>query len=142
MKKDTYTLDEISSLADVPKRTLRYYIQLGLMDSPEGVGRGAYYTVRHLEKALEIRKWKSAGLSLERIQEILTAPNSEAIPIPKKKTGDIEVWSKIYLVEGVELHIEPKSADLSPEKLRELSRRVGQLLDELNLRDAAGEDKQ
>ncbi len=53
------------------KRTVRYYIQKGLVDRPEGVGKGAFYSHTHLEQLLAIRKWKTAGLSLERIQDIL-----------------------------------------------------------------------
>jgi len=58
----------------IPRRTTRYYIQIGLIDRPEGVGRGAHYTTRHLEQLLEIRKWQQVGLSLERIRELLAVP--------------------------------------------------------------------
>jgi DNA-binding transcriptional MerR regulator len=54
------------------KRTVRYYIQKGLVDRLEGVGKGAFHSRSHLEQLLSIRKWKAAGLSRERIQEILT----------------------------------------------------------------------
>ena len=39
-----FTLDDISALAELPRRTVRYYIQSGLIDRPQGVGKGAYYT--------------------------------------------------------------------------------------------------
>ena len=62
----TFALDELATLADLPRRTVRYYIQIGLVDRPEGAARGAFYTRRHLEQLLLVRKWQLAGLSLER----------------------------------------------------------------------------
>ena len=67
----TFTPDETAALAELPRRTVRYYIQSGLIDRPQGVGKGAYYTQRHVEQLLLVRKWQLAGLSLERIGELL-----------------------------------------------------------------------
>lgn len=43
MNKNTqkFTLDDLSRLVELPKRTIRYYIQQGLVDRPEGAKRGA-----------------------------------------------------------------------------------------------------
>ena len=46
---ETLTLDELAALVDLPKRTVRYYIQLGLVDRPEGETRAARYGPRHAE---------------------------------------------------------------------------------------------
>ena len=81
-KEQLFTLDEISSLVDLSRRTVRYYIQVGLVDRPDGVGRGARYTNRHLDQLLEIRKWQQAGLSLERIRELLGAGGEETLKPP------------------------------------------------------------
>ena len=64
----TYTLDGLCTLAELPKRTVRYYIQLGLVDRPVGETRAAHYTSHHLEQLLQIRKWSEAGVSLERVK--------------------------------------------------------------------------
>ena len=61
----TYSLDELCTLSELPKRTVRYYIQLGLVDRPVGETRAAHYSVRQLEQLLLIRKWSQAGVSLE-----------------------------------------------------------------------------
>ena len=124
-----YTLDELSALAELPRRTVRYYIQIGLLERPGGVGRGAHYGQRHLEQLLEIRKWTRAGLALERIRALL-APGSEGAPVPPpppRGAGTVEVWSHIVLGEGVELTLEPRRAGLSPEQVRELARGVSAL---------------
>jgi DNA-binding transcriptional MerR regulator len=122
----TFNLDELSGLTNLPRRTIRYYIQTGLLAKPTGVGRGAHYTTHHLDQLLEIRKWQQAGLSLERIQELLQARDNPSLlppPLPRK-AGTVEVWSHLVLGEGIELMIEPNRAHLSPEQLRELAREV------------------
>jgi len=124
------TINELCSLVGMTRRKVRYYIQKGLVDRPEGVGKGAFYSHSHLEQLLSIRKWKAAGLSLERIQEILTGEkdvyhsDKPFLPPLPKKQGSIEVWSHIYLDDGIEIHIEPKRAGLSPERVRVLFREI------------------
>ena len=59
--------------ADVPGRTVRFYIQKGLLPGPEGEKRGAYYTDAHLAELLRIRQWQDAGLSLDAIAALLQA---------------------------------------------------------------------
>jgi hypothetical protein len=36
-----FPLDEIAALAELPQRTVRYYIQTGLVDRPQGIVKGA-----------------------------------------------------------------------------------------------------
>lgn len=125
----TFSLDELAALVDINTRTIRFYIQKGLVDRPEGLAKGSFYTHRHLEQLLAIRKWKDAGLSLERIQELTReeSGNGSAQPIPpprRRRPGAIEVWSHVHIADGIELHIEPQRAGLSPEQLRALSRAI------------------
>ena len=132
-KAQNFTLDEICALVEMNKRKVRYYIQKGMVERPEGIGKGAYYTHTHLEQLLAIRKWKAAGLSLERIQEILSGDqdadqNHRPIPPPRpKKPGSVEVWSHLNISDGVELQIEPKRAGLHPDQVRVLFREVTNL---------------
>ncbi len=51
----SYPLAELAVLADLPPRTVRYYVQIGLVDRPEGETRAARYGARHLEQLLQIR---------------------------------------------------------------------------------------
>ena len=120
----TYTLEELCTLVDLPKRTIRYYMQIGLVDRPEGLNRGAKYYARHLEQLLGIRKWQDAGLSLERIRELLIAPDPNAPPLKPRAAGSVEVWSHLVVAPGVELTIEPGQAGLAPEQVRALFRAV------------------
>lgn len=120
----TFSLDELATLVDLPKRTIRYYIQVGLVPRPEGETRAARYGQAHLDVLLSIRKWQRAGLSLERIAELLGGPDEPAVPARRRGAGTVEVWSHLVVAEGVELHVEPGQAGLAPEQVRALFRAV------------------
>lgn len=113
----SHTLADLCVLADLAPRTVRYYVQIGLVDRPEGETRAARYGARQLEQLLQIRKWTAAGLSLERIRELL---HGEAPPVaPRARAaGSVEVRSHLLVADGIEVVIEPGRAGLSPEQVR------------------------
>lgn len=118
-----FSLDELATLAGLTPRTVRYYIQQGLVDRPEGEKRGAHYLARHLEQLLQVRRWVDAGLSLERIAELVDG--APADPPPRAaRPGSVEVWSRVTLADGLEVHLEPGRAGLSAEQARALVRRI------------------
>lgn len=103
---------------------MRYYIQIGLVDRPIGETRAAYYTDEHLQQLLTIRKWTEAGLSLERIRELLEGADPAVPPPLPRKPGSVEVMSHLIVTDGVELVIEPGRAGLKPEEVRKLFKKV------------------
>ena len=117
----TYSLDELCALVELPKRTVRYYVQLGLVDRPVGETRAAHYTSHHLEQLLQIRKWSQAGVSLERIGELLDGAPPPA-PQRPRGPGTVEVWSHLVVADGIEITLEPGRAGLTPEQVREFFR--------------------
>ncbi|HEX7644139.1 MAG TPA: MerR family transcriptional regulator [Burkholderiaceae bacterium] len=134
-----YGVDELASLAGLNTRTVRYYIQQGLIDRPFGEKRGAYYVQRHLEQLIELRKWQEAGLSLDRIREILHAPGSGTLPPARRREpGSVEVWSHLYVADGVELMLEPGRSGLSPEAVREFTRGVMALYEHVLQKEQKG----
>ena len=138
----TFTIDQICALVEMNKRTVRFYIQKGLVDRPEGIGKGAFYSHSHLEQLLAIRKWKAAGLSLERIEDILagekkgTTGNQPLPPPLPKKPGAVEVWSHMHVGDGIELHLEPNRAGLSPEQVRALFQGIMNLAKKIREEDS------
>ncbi|MBI5258782.1 MAG: MerR family transcriptional regulator [Burkholderiales bacterium] len=113
------SLDELAGLTALTPRTVRFYIQQGLVDRPLGAKRGAYYLRRHVEQLLLIRRWAEAGLSLDRIRELI-AGAPEDPPRRAAPPGSVEVWSRVTLVDGLEIHLEPGRAGLAPEQVRAL----------------------
>jgi DNA-binding transcriptional MerR regulator len=123
---ERYSIDELSTLAGVTPRTVRYYIAQGLLDRPEGEKRGAHYLRRHLEQLLLIRRWTDAGLSLERVRD-LQAGAPEDPPRRPASPGSVEVWSRVTVADGLEVHLEPGRAGLTPEQVRAFIRGVAAL---------------
>ena len=127
-----HTIDELSTLVELPLRTVRYYIQLGLVDRPIGEKKAAYYTAAHVDQLLTIRKWQNAGLSLERIREILAVPEAGLLPPPRPRgAGTVEVWSHLVVADGLEITLEPGRAGLSSEDVRALFRGVTALYEQI-----------
>jgi DNA-binding transcriptional MerR regulator len=118
-----FTLDELCTLAAVPKRTVRYYIQLGLLDRPVGETRGAHYLSSHLDGLLRIKQLTAAGISLERVRDVLSGEPA-AVPPRPRQPGSVEVRSHIWIAAGIELQVAPEQANASPEQVRALAQAV------------------
>ena len=122
-----FTLGEIAALANQKTRKVRYYIQKGLVDRAQGIGKGAYYTERHIEQLLLVGKWHLAGLHLEQIGEVLKQATTGPLPPTPRRTGTVEVWSHLVVADGVEVTLEPSRAGLSPEQVRAFFRDVSRV---------------
>jgi DNA-binding transcriptional MerR regulator len=118
----TYDAEELATLANVPRRTLRYYIQLGLVDRPIGETRAAFYSWQHLRQLLEVRELTEQGLSLEQIAERRRGDPGDARPSRSTRAGTLSVRTHLQLADGVELVVEPGVARLTPEQLRRFAR--------------------
>lgn len=118
--QDQYGISDLAKLIDLPIRTIRFYLQKGLIKGPHGAGRGAWYDSEHLEQLLKIKRWQSAGLSLERIQQLLLSANAPEMPTIQPKAGDMRVISHLYLDQGLTLMLEPAVTGISSEQLRAL----------------------
>ena len=125
-----FSLDDLCMLSDTTKRNARYYMQIGLVDPSIGATKAAHYVRRHLDQLLSIRKLSAAGVSLERIREVLSG---EVPPVPprQRQPGSVEVRSHLFIADGVELEISPERAGLSPEQVRTLVRAVMKTYQEL-----------
>lgn len=115
-------LEQLSDQAQVPGRTIRYYIQRGLLPAPQGEKRGAYYTEAHLAELLRIRQWQEVGLSLDAIAGLLQAKSEP--PIAPARPGAVEVRSHLIVADGVELVVAPERAGVTQTQLRSLFRTV------------------
>ena len=136
---DRIAIDELCALVDLPRRTVRYYIQEELVDRPAGAKRGAYYTRRHVEQLMTVRTWQRAGLSLERIRELVSGAGETPSPLPPpraRRPGDVTLRTHVTLAPGVELVIDPQEAGLGAEAVRSIVRRAASLVDQTRKEDA------
>ena len=77
------SIGDLSERADVTRRTIRFYIQRGLLSPPLGGGRGSHYTPAHLERLLAIKRLQEVGIPLEVILSRLGPPTlSSELPPP------------------------------------------------------------
>lgn len=135
-----YSIDVLCQLAGVSRRTVRFYIQSGLLDRPHGEKRGAWYDAAHLDRLIAIRKWSAAGLSLEAIVALLEDGKSELPMLKPLRVGTVEVRSHLMVADGLELVVTPERAGLSPEKLREFLRRVREVFEETTTENDDGNE--
>lgn len=65
---DTLDINSLSRAADVPVRTIRYYLAEGLLPSPNGRGPAASYSREHLDRLRLIRRLQDAHQPLALIK--------------------------------------------------------------------------
>lgn len=137
MSEKTFTLDELCTLTDLTKRTVRYYMQLGLVERPIGETRAAHYTSRHLDQLLRVKHLTEAGVSLERIREVM-AGGDTPVPTRQRRPGSIEVRSHLFVAPGLEIQISPEEAGMTPEQVRAFVREVMQAAERAMRKDNDG----
>ena len=120
-----YNIETLAKLSGLTRRTIRYYVQRGLLKPPQGGGRGSYYTDQHLERLKKIKKWSEQGVPLIHIRDMLDGktPSTQVDVL----TGIRTVFQERCLLgEGVELTF--RQGRLSYEELLQIRTFVGDLL--------------
>jgi len=87
-REQTWKLDDLARQADVSARTVRYYVQRGLLPPPVFRGRDTVYSSEHLLRLKAIRRLQERFLPLDAIQQELERCSPEALR--KLATGDDE----------------------------------------------------
>lgn len=116
----TYKLEELARAADVSPRTVRYYVQRGLLPAPQFRGRDTAYTHEHLARLKAIKKLQDRYLPLDAIQselerrkaeDVLTDPPPTAQMTPPPPTPSRPApapgrsWTRYQLRDGIEIHV-------------------------------------
>jgi DNA-binding transcriptional MerR regulator len=73
-----YTIGQVGNLAQLSRSTLLYYDRIGLL-SPSAKSPAGYrlYSAADITRLARIRTYRAAGLSLERIKELLRADDPD-----------------------------------------------------------------
>ncbi|MFJ7931751.1 MerR family transcriptional regulator [Peribacillus sp. NPDC096448] len=77
-------MGELAEMANVTKRTIDYYTNLGLLKAERSASNYRYYSVGELERLRRIEGYKRENLSLEDIKEILKKDKEAASAIEEK----------------------------------------------------------
>ena len=122
MRPGEMGIGELADSAGLSRRAIRFYVQQELIPAPLGRGRGRHYDATHLQRLRRIAELQSAGHSLDAIRKILIS--GEAAPPPSAAPGraagpslSAELWTRLHLIEGVELHYDAAKFNPPVEKL-------------------------
>jgi len=82
MLQSEYWISELAALSGVSTRTIRYYIQEGLLPQPEIRGKYAVFTDEYMHRLRLIKYLKDAYLPLNKIRELLNSlTESQVMPL-------------------------------------------------------------
>jgi len=135
MGDERYLIDVLCELSGYSRRTIRYYIQSGLLDPPAGRGRGGFYSEGHVERLRAIRRLQEAGLTLESIRVALSgraapAPGSQAGDVPAPPAPVRAAWGRYEIAPGVELHASREAEERHGERIAQIVRFARQAMRE------------
>ncbi len=118
-----YSVGELAELGGVSRRTVRYYVQEGLIPTPVGLGRGAHYGPEHLEKLLRVKAMQEGGMMLEEILAAFSGKRGRAVPLAAAAIADVNRsrWTRLRLAPGLELHVSGARRLPPPWRLQELA---------------------
>ena len=124
MNASELSIADLAGVAGLSRRAVRFYVQQGLLPPPHGRGRGSHYDDAHLDRLKRILELQQAGHSLEAIRRILdghaVAPPAAPSRRPAQANLSAELWTRLKLMEGVELHFDTARHNPEVEKLLEL----------------------
>ncbi len=129
--KERYSIGELADAGGVSRRTVRYYVQRGLLSPPTGLGRSAHYDAAHLARLIRVRQLQQAGVPLEEIAARLDdVPLADSGPrpgvAPAHRAAPATRWQRLTLADGVELSV--RDGALDPTTLDALMKAIGESL--------------
>lgn len=102
-----YTMNDLVAQTGVPARTVRYYIQEGLLPPAHGRGPGATYDAGHLVRLRAIALLRQQHVPLaqigERLSNLTERDLSAMLEIDEEPAEDL--WRRIELLPDLELHV-------------------------------------
>ncbi len=79
MKKQGYSIQEICEQTGIPRRTIHFYTQQGILPPPESSGIAARYSEEHLIRLKAIPRLRNQGLRLDDIRKYFSNHALETI---------------------------------------------------------------
>lgn len=131
------------------ERSFRHYQTLGCIEAPDKLGRLANYGLRHFLQALLVRKLLWERVSAEQISRMLIGRDTEElermllggvelvaragggvneVEPPGSETSLAELWNRVRVAPGLELHMSTERPRYKPEEYRRVIEKLKKLL--------------
>ncbi|MBF0344152.1 MAG: MerR family transcriptional regulator [Nitrospirae bacterium] len=111
MSNKKYLINEVSEMTGFSLRTIRYYVSSGIIEPPEGRGRGGFYNDSHIDKLRQIKGMQENGM---RLKDIVNLDKSSEV---HKTETNREVWFKYEIIPGLEIHVRKDIEDSERKKI-------------------------
>jgi DNA-binding transcriptional MerR regulator len=101
-----YNIETLAKMTGLTRRTIRYYIQRGILEPPHGGGRGSYYTDDHLKQLKKIKKWSVQGVPIIHMKAMLAGKTPQVtVHLP---TGVKTILTEEFIIsDGIRLTFRP-----------------------------------
>ena len=125
------SIQDLCNQSGIPRRTIHFYLQLGLLPPPEGNGPAARYGDQHLLQLRLILWLRSQGNRLDNIRKIFNSSTSAdflalekrmtAAPLPEAPACVSSTPCRIYsFTSGVELVVHENLSPVVRQQVEEL----------------------
>ncbi|OGN91102.1 MAG: hypothetical protein A2Y88_02195 [Chloroflexi bacterium RBG_13_48_10] len=96
MTAEELLIHELAERAGISVRTIRYYIDEGLLPQPSYQGKYSYYTLNYLDRLELIRRLKESYLPLREISEIMNSLTDDQV---RNRLSELPASSPKFSVE-------------------------------------------
>lgn len=118
MDTQTYLIAELEQLTGLPRRTIHFYVQKGLVPPPSGKGGPARYAEEALLRLQMIRVLQSSHLKLDGIREALDGMDRSQM---RQMVSQAEAGHKVWDSEALESWVAPAEPVAQKSKNRNFS---------------------
>ena len=134
-----YSIQELSDQTSLPRRTIHFYVQQGILPSPEGAGVGTRYSDEHLLCLKIIPLLRRKGLKLDEIRAQLNGLNGAGLqalygeayePMLPQLLPVAQPFAHYQLSAGMTLTVPSTLTPAERKKLAELLKTVNEIFSE------------
>ena len=109
MARKEWKLPDLAEEVGVSPRTVRYYVQRGLLPAPVFRGKDTVYGDEHVQRLKAIRRLQEKFLPLDAIQVELERASGPELAKIGEGAAVQPGWERHVLAPGVELHVKDEA---------------------------------